>query len=324
MKGAPAMPAAPGGIPPLATSHLFVTIKDFEALGEVYGPAFVHGVDEPGLQGRAADRDEAVRLYSQLAAGQLAFAFQAIVACADPTRELYQEALLRMRAPDREVCSAGPAIAALERLNLVRYLDHCVVNTVLALLAATPALHLGCNISAQSTVEDAWWTGIFERLAAAPELAGRLVIEITESARVPDAAAGLAFVRRLQAFGCRVAIDDFGSGFLPLDFVVRARPDIIKISGDYLRRGREHDTDRAVFRSLLQLGASIATDVVAEGVETHADFQSIGNGRNAWAQGWFVGRPTLLPAWHANDHCVLAAADAAAVSSMARRARRDE
>lgn len=260
----------------------------------------------------AAAMDDAAGLYSGLVEGNLAFAFQSIVGCNDPERQLYQEALLRVQGEDGEARSAGGPLASLERLRLIRHIDYCAVKAILGLLEASPSMHLGCNISAESAVEDAWWATVFRQLQADPGLAGRMVIEITEGARIPDVAAALAFIRRLQAFGCRIAIDDFGSGFTSLDFVVRARPDIIKIDSDYLKRGRECKAAREVFQNLVKLAASIAGDVVLEGVETCGDLHlieesSIGNRGNIWVQGWLPGRPALLPAWHASSPCVLAA-----------------
>ncbi len=63
------------------------------------------------------------------------------------------------------------------------------------LLFANPTARVGCNISALSAVDDAWWTPVLDRLAATPELASRLVIEITETAPRGDIDPILGFVR---------------------------------------------------------------------------------------------------------------------------------
>ncbi|MEI2418448.1 EAL domain-containing protein [Orrella sp. JC864] len=238
-----------------------------------------------------ADMDQALRLYRHLAGGELLFAFQPVAARRAPSCPVYLEALLRAPASDGAVLSVGHAIGALERLGLMRHVDHCVVGAVLDLLGAHPGLVLGCNVSAASMADDGWWQPILRRLQADRALAGRLVLEITESTRIADPAAALAFVRRLQGLGCRVALDDFGAGFANLEFAVQARPDIIKIDIGYLRRARECEAARAMLANLIRLCASIADHVVVEGMETRQDLALLGDAPGLWLQGWWIGRP---------------------------------
>src|SRR5262249_25228497 len=124
----------------------------------------------------------------------------------------YFECLARLLREDRQtlVCP-GHFIPSLERLGMMQCLDRHVVTRVFELLKMHTNVHLGVNISAQSAVEDEWWESTLLDLATMPDVAQRLVIEITETAPL-HAATGHAFVKRLRKLGCCVAIDDFGAG----------------------------------------------------------------------------------------------------------------
>lgn len=235
-----------------------------------------------------------------LSAGRLALAFQPIVASRDSGRQLYHEALVRIAS----VCADGPVLApgafiqAMERIGRMRHFDRCVVASAVGILASQPALRLGCNISAQSVVADSWWEPVFETLAGQPGVAARLVVEITESAMLADIPAALAFVGQLRALGCRIAVDDFGTGYSTLDFCLRAGPDIIKVDRGYLRRGQASRAGRRLLGDLVRLCASLAPEVVIEGVESGVDLALAADSGAAWVQGHFIAWPRIAPDWH--------------------------
>lgn len=148
-------------------------------------------------------------------------------------------------------------ILALERLGLVRLLDRCVLGTVLDRLNAEPTLRLACNLSRQSAAMDAWWEAVCRWLAARPQVARRLTLELTETA-VGERVATREFIRRLREHGVRIAIDDFGAAHNNLDFVLDARPDVIKIDCRYTREARRSAKGAEVLRHLLALCRELA------------------------------------------------------------------
>ncbi|MBV4473597.1 EAL domain-containing protein [Pseudomonas sp. B2M1-30] len=223
--------------------------------------------------------------YQELAQGHFFLAFQPIIAVGSD-RFFYYEGLLRH-------CN-GPMkfspFAILEGQKSIRDLDHCVVSSVIAMLREHPAIRLGCNISAQSAVVDEQWKSIISQLKAEPQLAERLVIEITESAS-PDQSAAADFVIHMRSVGCLLAVDDFGSGFSTLEFIRVASPDIIKIDKGYLLRASNCATAAKAFEHLVGLCKTFVPYVIAEGVEFEADTERLANCAVEWMQGFFTGRP---------------------------------
>ncbi|WP_052420908.1 EAL domain-containing protein [Paraburkholderia ferrariae] len=217
-------------------------------------------------------------------------AFQPVVRYDQPQVALYSEGLLRVFGlPGGE--GAGQVTPVLERLGLIRALDRLVVLAVLDQLERHDEWRLGCNVSACSLVADVWWASTFDRLAARPEVAARLTIEITETAPIPDFDIAVAFVERLKTLGCQIALDDFGSGHSSLAFARATRPQIIKLDAYCLRDARDRDAGLRTFRHLVALCQTLATHVVAEGVEQTDDVRIAFEAGVDWLQGVALAPP---------------------------------
>ncbi|MEK7946204.1 EAL domain-containing protein [Pigmentiphaga sp. YJ18] len=236
--------------------------------------------------------------YQKLGQHKFALAFQPIVSLSNGNETLYEEGLLRFAGyfAERNITSID-AISTLERLGLIRRLDRSVVLNVLDILHQQPQLNLGCNISSHSATIDTWWTCILEFLASQPELASRLTIEITERSPLLDVNAAIEFVQHLQRLGCQIAIDDFGAGFTTLEYVRRARPDIIKIDSGYLRRARGSQQHAEALVRLTDLCSVFTRQVVIEGIESSSDLSLARRTAANWAQGNIFSEPLINPSW---------------------------
>ena len=243
-----------------------------------------------------ADMAVAVATLEAVAAERLYFLFQSIAGAADPGQSLYQECFARIvdRTTDDELQTPRGFMPALERLGLTRCFDRAVVEGGLGFLAANPTARVGCNISALSAIDDIWWTPVLERLAATPDLASRLVIEITETAPRGDIDPILGFVRAFRRVGCRIAIDNFGAGFSSLRFAVAAAPDIIKIDACYVREQAADAFGSTYLGHLVGLARCLATEVVVVGIENDSDLRRAQAAAANWVQGRHVAPASLF------------------------------
>jgi EAL domain-containing protein (putative c-di-GMP-specific phosphodiesterase class I) len=182
----------------------------------------------------------------------------------------YYEALL-CNVTSAQPKRVGRDISVLERLGLVRRLDQWVVESTIEALRLNPHVCLGCNVSAHSVKLDIWWALIVETLTAEPDIASRLVIEITESAPLPEIERVREFVRSLQALGCRIALDDVGAGHSTLKALVELGVDVVKIDAVYVGQARRDAAGASRLLQLVTLARNCAPHVVLEGVETEED-----------------------------------------------------
>lgn len=245
-----------------------------------------------------SDMSVAALAYSALAHGEVNFAEQAIVRPGEDGTALYHECLVRLSDPDGCVIMPGAYLPELERRELTRTFDRCVVREIIAQLRRRPDAVLGCNISGLSVCNDIWWRSILEELEQEPELSRRLVIEITETARPPSTESALELVSALRNTGCRIALDDFGAGLSTIAFARAVGADIIKVDGSYIRqRNTEPDAEK-LLHHLVTLAGDFATEVIVEGIESEADLQIARDAGANWFQGYFfkaLSRPAPAP-----------------------------
>ena len=82
-------------------------------------------------------------------------------------------------------------------------------------------------------------------------------------------------LEQLKQSGIRIALDDFGTGHASLVHLRSYPIDVIKIDRSFVRRFLSSAQDRAILETILRLGSSLGMEVVAEGIETTAQFENL-------------------------------------------------
>ena len=178
-----------------------------------------------------------------------------------------------------------------EELGLAAPLDLAIVETALADFPHLPGGYLALNLSA-STVCDRSLQALFE---AADVPGSRLVIEITEHARIPDYKQASSVIDALRKKGVRLAVDDAGAGWASFRHILSLRPDIIKMDRS-LTRGVDVDpARRALAMALAIFAGEVGATVVAEGVETDGEVRALRLAGIHRGQGFVLARPQALP-----------------------------
>lgn len=210
---------------------------------------------------------------------------------------LYHEMLVRL--VDRNGSSTSPEaiFLALERLGFVRPIDHHLMSRVIDELEAAPDVALGVNISARSLCSDIWWDEIKARLKRSPNVARRLVVEITETTPIPSISDAVCVVTNLRRLGCMIALDNFGAGYTSVRQQIALSPDIVKIDPLFLRRAVHCQEHRETLRHLVGLARSLRAIVVAEGVETSEQAEVALDVDAVWQQGHHWGAPGAVRLW---------------------------
>lgn len=116
-------------------------------------------------------------------------------------------------ASDGSISSAGALIPIAERMGFISMIDRIVLEKVVHELRVDANVHLAVNVSNLTIQDHAWLTLLTELMDKTPEVAPRLTIEITETAVHGDLKHSARFCAEVQALGCLIALDDFGSGY---------------------------------------------------------------------------------------------------------------
>jgi EAL domain-containing protein (putative c-di-GMP-specific phosphodiesterase class I) len=242
------------------------------------------------------NRSVAETVEKALRQDRLIFAFQPVV-CAASGRIDYFECLLRMRDEERGLVTCGEFITAVEQLGLIGLIDRYVIGQVTEELAAHPAVKLGLNISGLTACDRDWLRLAIQLLRRHPDRAGRLVVEITETAALDNLAESARCVDALRDLGCRVALDDFGAGYTSLRHLQTLAVDTVKIDGGFVRSLPASRDSRVFLRHLVELAQGLGLHTVGECVETAEEAALLDAEGVGYLQGFYCGRPTIERCW---------------------------
>ncbi|WP_162932168.1 GGDEF domain-containing protein [Solimonas sp. K1W22B-7] len=125
--------------------------------------------------------------------------------------------------------------------------------------------------------------------------ASRIVIEITEQQPLDDFAPLRATAAAFRRWGFRIAVDDLGAGYAGLRFWSELKPDYVKIDRHFIE-GIDGDTTKRDFvRSILDISRRLGCRVVAEGIETAEELETVRRLGIGIGQGFLLGLPRRIP-----------------------------
>jgi diguanylate cyclase (GGDEF)-like protein len=249
---------------------------------------------------REALRQENVRAADEIVTAlnerRILLAFEPVVET-QSRRPAFYECLMRIRRSDGTLVPATAVIPIAERLGLVRLIDHRVLELLINEMVAVSDLNASINVSPATTVDPDWWTTLGASLRAHPGVAQRLTVEITETAAIHDVDDTRGFVARVKDLGCRIAIDDFGSGYTSFRNLRKLGADILKIDGAFVQNMMRSEDDRAFVQALVDLAKRLGLKTVAERVQDEAAARLLAEWGCDYLQGGLIGRAAIERPW---------------------------
>jgi diguanylate cyclase (GGDEF)-like protein/PAS domain S-box-containing protein len=152
-------------------------------------------------------------------------------------------------------------------------------------------LIMAVNLSARQLAAPSLVDDVTRALTSSGFDLDRLVLEVTETALVHDAAAAAVRLQRLHRLGVRLAIDDFGAGYSSLSYLRHFPVDILKIDRTFVDTIPEHGEFPPILRGLLELGRTLQFRTIAEGVELDFQRTRLRDEQCDLAQGFLFARP---------------------------------
>jgi PAS domain S-box-containing protein len=254
-------------------------------------PGSVHRYDD-ALR-LAQDRQAALRadLDGALHRGELRLVFQPVVDVV-MNRTVSVEALLRWRHPTFGDVSPVEFVPLAEESELITDLGRWVLSEACATIAALPDADIGVavNVSARQIRGGELVPDVLAALESSGLPAKRLIVEITESVLLDDSHV-IEDLTALRQLGVRIAVDDFGTGWSSLAYLVGMPVDVLKMDQHFLANVEHDPARRAMCRAVLQLGNSLGLPVIVEGVTSEAVFELLRDMGHRYLQGYVFSRP---------------------------------
>ena len=215
------------------------------------------------------------------------------------------EVLIRWQHPLRGLVPPVEFIPAAEESDLILAIGEWVLRTACLQLVAwqTDAkrseLQLSVNVSARQFRQPAFVAGVVQVLRDTGVNACRLKLELTESLVLDNVDDTIAKMTELKALGVRFSVDDFGTGHSSLAYLTRLPLDQLKIDQSFVRNIGIKHSDGVIVQTIIGMARNLALEVIAEGVETHAQQKFLASHDCSLYQGYLFGKPTPLAGFEA-------------------------
>ena len=213
------------------------------------------------------------------------FLFQPIVDLSSGTISAY-EALLRGVNGE----GVGSVLGRVDPSEIHRFDRQCRLFAIelAGALGIEVPLHLNCLPGSLADPEAA--VELKRTLERCGIKQRQIVLEILEHENVPDARKFSEGLNAYRGGGMRLAIDDFGSGYAGLNLLADFQPDIIKLDMELVRNIDHKGARQAIVRGIMRTCFDLGIDIIAEGVETEAEYRWLSEEGITLFQGWLFAK----------------------------------
>lgn len=203
------------------------------------------------------------------------------------------EALMRWERRDGRSISPAVFIRAAEEngmiISLTQHLFGIIARDTRDWQVTTP-FHLGVNIAAEHLTHPAFINDVL-RLWVALDNAFCLVLEITERSLVEDTDLASEKLNALRQKGCKVAVDDFGTGYCSLSLLQSLPVDYLKIDKSFIDTLTSAGTDTPILDTIIDLSKRLGLATIAEGISTAHQADWLKANKVPYVQGYLYARP---------------------------------
>ena len=239
------------------------------------------------LQLRLALVQEQLRLYCQ-------------VQVDDQRRVFGAEVLLRWQHPEHGLLSPKEFVSIAEDSGLIVSIGRWVLyNACLQLKSwegrpGLDSMQLAVNVSARQFRHSDFVDEVLKILQTTGADPSLLKLELTESVVLDNLADAVAKMNALRELGVRFSMDDFGTGYSSLAYLKRLPLTQVKIDRSFVRDIAEDASDAAIVQAILAMSNTLGLKVIAEGVETEAQFQLLQSYGCRFFQGYLFSKPLQI------------------------------
>lgn len=224
----------------------------------------------------------------------------------------HYEVLLRMKDEDGILVPPMAFIPAAERYGLMPELDRWVIATSFAQYAGrhpdgSPLGTCSINLSGTSICDESLYEFLVEQFDLHKVPPAGICFEITETSAIANLIQANILIGKLKDLGCRLSLDDFGSGMSSFSYLKHLPVDYLKIDGGFIKDMINDPIDRAMVEAINNIGHVMKIETIAEFVENDSTLDALRGIGVDFAQGYGIERPRPEQPDKADSELVLAA-----------------
>jgi len=121
-----------------------------------------------------------------------------------------------------------------------------------------------------------------------------LIFEILESDFIKDFSIVIDFVSTIREYGCKIAIDDFGSGYSSMENIMQLKPELIKIDGSLIKNIDSSQESKTIVKNIINMAKELNAKTVAEYIHSKEVYEIVKDLGVDYLQGFYLGEPEPL------------------------------
>lgn len=208
------------------------------------------------------------------------------------------EALIRWQDPDFGMIPPDQFIGLAEETGLIEPMGEWVLNQAMHDLKQWQKsglnINVAINVSSRQCINTRGMSfdQVLQECFSRHQIAPRNVhIEITESMLMGDASHCLSTLNAIRHLGSQIYIDDFGTGYSSLSYLKKFPISVIKIDRSFVENALDNSSNANLVKAIIMMGQSLEMKLVAEGIETEAQWHFLRNLGCHYAQGYLISKP---------------------------------
>jgi len=210
----------------------------------------------------------------------------------------FYEALIRLPDNNQRMIAPGAFLPTAERFNLMPGIDRWVINDAMRQLAMIsddyPDACISINLSGQTFDDESIVNDIQEIIKKYKINPKCIMFEITESSAIYNIESAQRLIKELTWFGCKFALDDFGSGYCSFSHLKNLPVDFIKIDGAFIQELLHDSMDLAIVKSITSISHALGKKTIAEFVEEPEVLIKLQECGIDYVQGFYIASPNQL------------------------------
>ena len=206
------------------------------------------------------------------------------------------EALIRWHHPKHGLVLPNDFIEVAEETGLITAIGKWVIEKACRQLAewqhhSPVMLSISVNLSAKQLMHPSLMDQVSEIIRDTHLDSGQLKLEVTESTVMEHSERSMTVLSGLNELGVSLATDDFGTGYSSLSYLQRFPFNRLKIDRSFIDKMNDGDKSAAIVKTILMLGENLGIEVVAEGIETRQQLESLQMLGCRLGQGFLFAKP---------------------------------
>lgn len=203
------------------------------------------------------------------------------------------ECLMRLIDPkSSEVKSVFPYLEVSKKVKLYEDMMKIMIEKSLELFSKSSS-EFSLNLSYEDISNEKFRSFIYEKVENYSN-ARNLIFEILETDFIEDFSIVEEFTKKVRKLGCKIAIDDFGSGFSNMENILRLNPEFIKIDGSLIKNIHKSQKSKTIVKNIVNMAKELNAKTVAEFIHCKEVFDITKELGVDYLQGFYLGEPMSL------------------------------